>query len=524
MRESWQLVTSVAVAFAGVALIGTLLQAAGDPLPPEPDPSHDDAAPTAPVPPPPDVSPPAPEEPRTDDEPAPAWGSQVDGLLRFRGDLVHGFHGRGPLPGDPQIEWRHPDSPMCIVERSTRQVEDEDGETTEVVEQREWCGTGWTGQPVVWERNDGVTEVIIGGFDGLVYFLDGDTGEQLREPFRTGFQIKGTGALDPDGYPLFTIGSRDGRLRVLALDRDPVEELWGLDAHPQRVWNNDWDGSPAIVDDLMLVGGEDSWFYAVKLNRTYEDGLVQVDPEVLVDYPGFNDELFQAVGDRNVSIENSVAVDVARNRVAFANSGGRVQVLALDALRRGDVEVEVDIWLGDDIDASIVIDPDDGAMYVAIELQRFLPRADEVGQIVRLDPDRPQDPIVWGVHVPPRRQGEDGGAWATPALHDGLLYAVTHPGELLVLDTDNGDVVFRDDLGWHSWSSPVIVHDDETDTTQLLVATCTDPHLRAYDLTDPRTPREQWRLGLPGCIESTPAVWDGRIWVGSRDGFFYGIR
>lgn len=529
MSDRLRLAASVIVAVVSVVGVAGVLTLAGEsPLdepPADTAASGDEVEAAAPAPgevPHPDV--PVIEAVLPEDVDEVRWGADVDGLLRFRGNLTHTFHGRGPLPADPEIAWRHPERPMCITERTTRQVTDEDGETRQVVDERQWCGTGWTGQPVIAPRDDGGTEVIIGGFDGLVYFLDGDTGAQLREPFRTGFQIKGTGALDPDGYPIYYTGSRDGRMRAIALDREPVEELWGIDAHPQRVWNNDWDGSPAIVDDMMLVGGEDSWFYAIELNRSYgPDGLVRVEPEVLVEHPGFDDELFRAIGDRNVSIENSVAVDLERDRVAFANSGGRVHVLALSALREGRVEVLLDVWLGDDIDASIVIDPDDGALYVAIELQRFLSRADEVGQVVRLDVDRPHDPIRWGVAVPPRRAGEDGGSWATPALHDGLLYVVTHPGDLLVLDTETGDEVFRDDLGWHSWSSPVIV-DDGDGGHQLLVATCTDPHLRAYDLANPRRPRELWRLPLPGCIESTPAVWDGQIWVGSRDGYFYGIR
>lgn len=454
------------------------------------------------------------------DDVASSWGDQVDGLLRFRGNLTHTYYGSGPLPDEPQVSWRFPERPMCITERLPSQEVDDEG--VPVVAERQWCGTGWTGQPIVWQRPDGITEVIIGGFDGLVYFLNGDSGEPTREPFRTNFQIKGTGALDPDGYPLYYTGSRDGRFRVLALDREPVEELWSMGPHPQRVWNDDWDGSPAILDDVLYVGGEDSWFRAIRLHRDYDDaGNVVVNPETLIELPGFNDELFAAVGDRNVSIENSVAIDVARDRLAFANSGGRLLVLELSALAQGRQEVVLDLWLGDDIDASIVIG-DAGELYVAIELQRFLPRAREVGQLVRIDVDRPDDPIVWSVDIPPNQPDDDGGSWATPALYDGMLYIATHPGELLVVDTDNGTVVFRDALDWHSWSSPVVVVAD--DRAQLLVATCMDPHLRAYDLSRPETPVEQWRLPLPGCIESTPAVWRGRIWVGSRDGFFYAIR
>jgi hypothetical protein len=50
-----------------------------------------------------------------------------------------------------------------------------------------------------------------------------------------------------------------------------------------------------------------------------------------------------------------------------------------------------------------------------------------------------------------------------------------------------------------------------------------EPEARAYDVSDPRAPVERWTVQLPGCVESTPAVWKGRIWVGSRDGFFYAI-
>ncbi len=519
MRETPRLVLTAAIAVTGVALYAAFVSGVVSPSA---------AADPGEVVDSPDVDPVTPDHPTPDTleesvEVEPIWGETVTGLLRFRGNLTHTFHGLGPLPTEPEVAWRFPDSPMCITEPTTREGVDEDGEPVIIREDRLWCGTGWTGQPIVWERPDGVTEVIFGGFDGQVYFLDGDTGAPLRAPFRTNFQIKGTGALDPDGYPLFYIGSRDGHLRALALDREPVEELWRLSRHPRGVWNDDWDGSPAIVDDVMYVGGEDSWFRAVRLGRGYDaNGLVTLDPEVLVEVPGFDDDLFRAIGDRNVSIENSVAIDVERDRVTFANSGGRLLTLSLSALREGEVDVLLDVWLGDDIDASIVIDPADGALYVAIELQRFLPRAFEVGQLVRLDLDQPDDPIVWSVDIPPRQPNDDGGVWATPALHAGHLYVATHPGELLVVDTTDGTVTFREEIGWHAWSSPVVVEHDGV--PQLLVATCMDPHLRAYDLTDPAVPSETWRLGLPGCIESTPAVWDGRIWVGSRDGFFYAIR
>ncbi len=435
-------------------------------------------------------------------------GDQVTGLLQFRGNPTRTFYGLGPLPTDPEVAWRFPERPMCSTEGSGEQ-------------QRSWCGTGWTGQPLVWERDDGVTEVIFGAYDGAVHFLDAATGQPTRPPLRTGFMVKGTETLDPDGYPLLYVGSRDGFLRIVALDRDEPTELWRLGRHPQGRWNNDWDANPSMVDDVLHVGGEDSWYRAVRVNRGYDDqGRVQVDPEILVEVPAWTDELIAAIGDGNVSIESSPAV--TDDAVYWVNSGGRVVGLDRAAVEAGEVEIVLDYWVGDDADASIVVDVE-GFLYVTVELQRFLPRAEEVGQLVKLDPRRADDPRVWGVAIPPLAPGSDGGAWATPALYGDHLYLPTHPGELLVVDRHDGEVVWREQLGFHEWSSPAVVEDDDGHPW-LLVGRCNQPGLRAYDLADPTAPREVWTLPMAGCIESTPAVWRGSIYVGSRDGFFYAVR
>jgi len=46
----------------------------------------------------------------------------------------------------------------------------------------------------------------------------------------------------------------------------------------------------------------------------------------------------------------------------------------------------------------------------------------------------------------------------------------------------------------------------------------------AFDISKPlREPPELWSLSLGSCIESTPSVLEGRIWVGTRGGGVYGI-
>jgi outer membrane protein assembly factor BamB len=426
----------------------------------------------------------------------------VDGITMFRGNLTRSWYGTGPVPASPEQLWRYPGNRMC-------------GLSTHNGEPKTWCGTGWTGQPVIWERPDGITELIFGSYDKAVHFVNADTGEPTREPFVTGDIVKGSVALDPDGFPLLYFGSRDNQYRILALDRETPVELWRRNAYDNRVvWNDDWDGNPAIADDLLFLPAETGWFLVFRLNRTLDaDGLVTVAPETLLEFPVFTDVLMASIG-REQSVENSPAV--FGDRVFFANSAGRIVGLDIPAIEAGTDPLVFDWWVGEDVDASIVIDAD-GMLYVAAEQERFNQRGLDSGQLMKLDPDRPDDPVVWQLAVPPR-DGGDGGLWATPALGDGVLYAATHPGEILAVDTATGEVLWRDEIGWHAWSSPIIVDD-----TLIVAVDCSSGGgLRAYDLTEPRQPTSRWDMALQsGCIESSPIMWDGTMYVGSRDGFFY---
>ena len=51
-----------------------------------------------------------------------------------------------------------------------------------------------------------------------------------------------------------------------------------------------------------------------------------------------------------------------------------------------------------------------------------------------------------------------------------------------------------------------------------------DGVLHAYDVRNTTVdPPELWQVPLGSCIESTPAVWKGRVYIGTRGGFVYGI-
>ena len=431
------------------------------------------------------------------------WGDKVRGVLTFRGSPTRSWYGGGPVPLMPEVLWRFPEQgDLCSLSTTG-------GRTTN------WCGIGWTGQPAVWELEN-ETWLAIGAYDRGIHVLNASTGTPVLEPFVTGDIVKGSLTVDPDGFPLIYSGSRDGQLRILAFDRpDRLVELWSMagDEVNPMMWNDDWDGAPLILKDYLITGGENSWFHIVRLNRSLDpSGRVAVDPEIVFQAPGWDRELLAALGDNNVSIENSLAI--SGDTVWFANSGGLVQGWDLSPLQTGDDPVRnFRWWMGDDVDATIVID-DEGFLYVAAEYERATTRSQEVGQLVKLDPSKPETPVVWSVH---EDRTLPGGFWSTPALHGDVLFVATNSGKLMSLDRYSGKVLWSISLEGPLWGSPVVVEDI------LLIGDC-GGHLRAYGVEQPDVePIEIWRVEIGGCLEATPTVWEGRIYIGSREGGLFAL-
>ena len=437
------------------------------------------------------------------------------GLTTFRGNASRSYYGEGPVPSDPIVRWTYPSDGSKMCSQSA-----EGGEGSAV---KEWCGTGWTGQPNVVAMRDGSMMVREGAYDGHYHFLDAGSGAPLMPDLVTQDLAKGSATSDPDGYPLYYAGSRDNLFRVVAMDRAEPTVLWSIDAHdtslvPQPMWNDDWDGAALVIDDILLEGGENSWLYIVRLNRGYDhQGQVTVDPEVVATVPGFDDQLLADIGDQDVSIESSVAY---RDGVVYvANSGGLITGWDISDVLAGGSSVHqvFRYWTGDDTDASIVID-DEGFLYVASEYQRFGERSQTTGQLLKLDPHKAGDEaLVWS--VPALELGFEGagGSWSTPALAGEVLYATTAAGRVLALDRATGAILWERQIGSPAIGSPVVV--DGT----LLQGDCSG-HLYAWDVSDPNAqPTFEWDLDLGDCIESTPAVWHGWLYVGTREGYLYGI-
>jgi outer membrane protein assembly factor BamB len=438
-------------------------------------------------------------------------GHLTDALTTFRGNETRSFMGEGPVPSAPMIRWQAPldGARWCGMS----------AEGLEGSEVKEWCGTGWTGQPNVIPTADGY-EIRIGAFDHAYHFLDAGSGQEVRPPLVTGDLAKGSATTDPDDPDLYYAGSRDALFRVVALDRPEPTVLWTLDARtsvPDPKWNDDWDGAALVVGDLLFLGGENSWFYAIRLHRDRdEQGRVQVTPQVVAREEGWDAELLADIGDDDVSIESSLAYD--DGVVYFANSGGLIQGWDVRAILAGGDTMErvFRYWTGDDTDATVVVD-EQGYLYVASEFQRFGDQAERNGQLMKLDPRTPGNPLVWSISAPEIGFQGAGGSWSTPAVYGRYVFFTSAAGRVFGVDRVTGRVAWELQIGSPAISSPVVV--DGT----LIQGDCTG-HLYAWDVSDPTQPPPlRWSLDLGDCVESTPAVWRGWLYVGTREGSVYGI-
>jgi len=165
-----------------------------------------------------------------------------------------------------------------------------------------------------------------------------------------------------------------------------------------------------------------------------------------------------------------------------------------------------------DNDASIIAD-DEGMLYVAGQFDRVTDRAREVGQLTKLDPSKPDDPIVWTYN---ETESKEQGIYGTPGVHGDTIVITSDGGRLAGLDRHTGALKWERQMAGPAWGSPVVVDD------VLLVGDCLEGNFHAYDVSDPDVlPPELWSVHLGGCIEATPAVWKGRIYIGSRGGHLF---
>lgn len=410
-----------------------------------------------------------------------------------------------------------------------------------------WPGAGWTGQPLLvhwpeatrtamgfadeFAKDADFTEVIYPTFTGVIYRLDLATGRQTRAPIDTGCGYKGTGSIDPRGYPLLYAGQglddMDGvdcpwQYRVFDLIQNKQVAGWGGTdpAAPRTDWGA-FDSSALVnaASDTLIEPGENGLVYKAKLNAKFDPvaKTVSVDPQLTrMEYRTPSSSKF--------GIESSA---VAYRNLMFASDNDG-NLICWDANTMAVVWVRD---IGDDSDASMVLEETaDGVfLYHGNTLdQRGGTDVEQVTNLRKLNALTGE--LVWEYKVPTMHDSpNNGGLLATPLLGTGeisdlVIFNVSKTtslkaGDMVALDRKTGELVWKRHLKRYSWSSPVQI----TSTTGKAYAIVTDSGGTMH-LFDPNTGADLSTLNLGKNTEASPAVYGNMIVVASYARRIWGIR
>lgn len=412
-----------------------------------------------------------------------------------------------------------------------------------------WTGSGWTGQPLMakwpketkaamnmheWAKlDDDLVEVIYACMDGYIYFLDLETGRATRDAMYLGFTFKGSGALDPRGYPIMYLGagydSNQGTARsfiINLLDCSVMYEFGNNDEFSQRGSLSYFDSS-AVVDaetDTLIYPGENGILYLIKLNTNYDQtaGTLSINPGNIVKWRYYGTR--SSTSSYWVGMETSAAV--YGGYMFIADNGGNLMCMDLNTLQL--------VWVQDILDDSNstpVLSVENGHLYLYVSTSFHLGwRSSYIADVPIWKIDAENGEIVWQTSY--ECYSEDalsGGVQSTIALGENdlsdYLYVTvartgaTNDGVLACLNKQTGDIIWEHEA-FYAWSSPVCVYNAEGNG-KVIYCTCGG---KMY-LLDGKTGETHDDLVLAdGAIESSPAVYNSMLVVGTRECEIWGIE
>lgn len=401
-----------------------------------------------------------------------------------------------------------------------------------------WPGAGWTGQPLLvhWPAATraamgfpaalaakDLVEVLYPVFEGKVYRLDLETGKPTRDPIQVDGGFKGTGTVDPRGYPLLYAGEGlpgTGPMHYRFFDliaNTPVAALPGADPIAPRRWGA-FDSSGLVFGpaDTLFEPGENGVIYRVKLGAAYDPTTpaVQVNPEA-------TKLVYTTTRSSRRGIESSFVA--YRNLLYASDNDGNL--LCLDA------NTMMVVWarsVDDDGDATMAIEhtADGVFLYTGNEIDHRT--TDPTVNLRKIDALTGE--IVWQHDVPAVFNSHSNpGLLGSPNLITGadgrglVLFNVSMTttaltGRLLALDRATGAPVWQRDLDAYSWASPLMITGQDGRTRGVFGGF--DGVIRLFDPTTGQD-LDTYATGAP--IESTAAAYGNTIVVASRDQKIYAL-
>lgn len=419
-----------------------------------------------------------------------------------------------------------------------------------------WTGNGWTGQPLIvsWDaetrqimnlhpekkNKENLTEVIYASLNGVIYFLDLEDGSETRTPIKVGMCFKGAGTLDPRGYPLLYVGAGDAningdrpRMFIISLIDGKILYQYGHDDDlAYREDNKRWcafDSAPLIhgATDTLIWPGENGNLYTIHLNTAYdkEAGTIAVSP----DAPVLTRYLTGRTNSESYWSGYEASANIVGNYLYTSENGGMFFCVDLNTMEL--------VWAQDTKDDSNStpifekVSDTEGYLYTAPSLH-WTKDANNKGSISIYKLNATNGEIIWEkpykVHTV---SGVSGGVQSTPLLGkpgtnlEGMIFygisrtKTVDSGTLVALDTETGEEVWRLDMDYYAWSSPVGVYDDQGNGYIVLCDSNGTAHF-----IDGATGRVTDTVHLGGLVEASPAVYNNMFVVGTRTKKIWGIR
>ncbi len=417
-----------------------------------------------------------------------------------------------------------------------------------------WFGCGWTGQPLIvrWDeqtknnmniysekkQKSDLVEIIYATENSNIYFLDLEDGSFTRDKIKGGWTFKGAGSLDPRGYPLLYVGAGDagpnGASRNMIFSLIDGEMLYSYGADDPFAQRSFSAFDPASLihaeSDTLTYAAENGIVYQMDLSTNYDaqNGTISINPSDIVKMR-YSTSRTRDGGSSSYWLGFESSPVIWRHYMYVSDNAGNLFCIDINTL-------EV-IWMQDVMDDTncspvfeINEETGEASIYIGTSLHWTVDN-NNYGYIPFWRIDALTGEIVWkdeGYRC--TRSSVSGGIQDTAALGKNNLSDLVYVAYAMTVDTEtrgvlvayykeNGEKAWVKELGAYSWSSPLIIYDDNGDG---YIVECTSAG-RMY-LFDGRTGEKLDMLELEGNFEASPAAFGDTIVIGTRAEKIYGVK
>lgn len=402
---------------------------------------------------------------------------------------------------------------------------------------RIWKGCGWTGQPLLTWENDTLF-VYQSAFDHNLKKVYAENGK-IKWEYEYPDVIKGTGTIwSNTDKPLIMLGSRRGpefstwssqlyNFRSVYLDSG--EEAWRYHMKRYVSYSVDVDASPLIYRDTAYLGLENGRFIVFDPDPDKAESVdSHLEPLIYEKHSLFHSDDKKAHG---YNLITEASPSRLGDHIYISSGAGHVYGYNLNTGR-----IDWDFYTGADMDGSTTVTYDN-CILVTVEKQ-YIPGN---GGVFKLDPSKAADSscVVWYYPTGPAPKDIalwDGGVIGTATVNDlsrpnympHMAAFIGVDGYLYLVEHDKTDTLTTDGPNLqHRYHKPKFIASRWVGTSistpifagsRILTASYSGLNLFEYTHKGRLIKLDKLNIGP---VESTPYIYNKRIYVGTRSGFLY---